>query len=107
LADLNDFQLEPNAWDVVVSVFSQPESPIRQRLNAQLPKSLRIGGALIHESKVSAEDNASGKYPGVEILQGEIAPLHVSFAHQGVRTLAEGSYHTGSHTTAQILAFRI
>ena len=107
LADLNDFQLEPNAWDVVVSVFSQPESPIRQRLNAQLPKSLRVGGALIHESKVSAEDNASGKYPGVEILQGEIAPLHVSFAHQGVRTLAEGSYHTGSHTTAQILAFRI
>ena len=70
LADLNEFQLELNAWHVVVSVFSQPESPIRQRLNAQLPKSLRVGGALIHESKVSAEDNASGKYPGVEILQG-------------------------------------
>ena len=107
LANLSDFQLEPDTWDVVVSVFSQPESPIRQRLNAQLTRSLKIGGALIHESKVSEDDDASGKYPGVALLQREIAPLHVSFAHQGARVLAEGSYHVGSHTTAQILAFRV
>jgi SAM-dependent methyltransferase len=107
LADLNDFHLEPNAWDVVVSVFSQPESSIRQRLNSELVNSLKIGGALIHESKVSEDDDASGKYPGVALLLREIAPLHVSFAHQGARVLAEGSYHVGSHTTAQILAFRV
>jgi SAM-dependent methyltransferase len=107
LADLNDLQLEPNTWDVVVSVFSQPESPIRQRLNAQLASSLKMGGALIHESKVSEDEDASGKYPGIALLQREIAPLHVSFAHQGSRILAEGSYHVGSHTTAQILAFSV
>jgi SAM-dependent methyltransferase len=107
LADLNNLNLKPDTWDVVVSVFSQPESSIRQRLNAQLASSLKIGGALIHESKVAEEDDASGKYPGVAVLQREIAPMHISFAHQGARILSEGSYHVGSHTTAQILAFRV
>lgn len=107
LADLNDLNLEPDTWDVVVSVFSQPESPIRQRLHAQLACSLKIGGALILESKVAEEEDASGKYPGVAVLQQELAPLHISFAHQGPRILSEGTYHVGSHTTAQILAFRV
>lgn len=107
LADLNSLNLAPDTWDVVVSVFSQPESSIRQRLNAQLASSLKIGGALILESKVAEEEDASGKYPGVAVLQQEIAPLHISFAHQGARILSEGTYHVGSHTTAQILAFRV
>ncbi len=106
LMDLQDLNLEPENWDLVVSIFSQPDAPIRQRLNAQLASSLKPGGAFILESKVSEDDTAAGKYPGAAILINEIAPLQVTFSNQGARDLSEGTYHVGSHTTAQLLAFR-
>ena len=105
VADLKDFQLEENAWDLIVSVFSQPDVAVRQRLYAQLSASLRCGGAFILESKVSAEQAAS-RYPGLAARQQEIKPLQARFSCQDTRELCEGSYHVGLHTTAQILAFK-
>jgi SAM-dependent methyltransferase len=106
LADLKDFELEPNAWDLVVSVFAQPDANVRQRLYAQLGQSLNPGGAFILESKVSGEDTGANRYPGVDTLVQDIQPLKVTFSRQGERELNEGSYHVGLHTTAQILAFK-
>ena len=106
LADLKDFELEPNAWDLVVSVFAQPDANVRQRLYAQLGQSLNPGGAFILESKVSGEDTGVNRYPGVDTLVQDIQPLKVAFSKQGERELNEGSYHVGLHTTAQILAFK-
>jgi SAM-dependent methyltransferase len=106
VADLKDFQLADQAWDLVVSVFAQPDVPVRQRLYAQLGKSLRTGGAFILESKVSEADSPSNRYPGVARLCEEIQALNVAFSKQGERELREGSYHVGLHTTAQILAFK-
>lgn len=104
VADLKDFELEGNAWDLVVSVFSQPDVAVRQRLYAQLNSSLTLGGAFILESKVSGEN--SDRYPGLASLQQGIQPLQVTFSQQATRELNEGSYHVGMHTTAQILAFK-
>ena len=106
LADLKDFELQSNAWDVVVSIFAQPEVVVRQRLYGQLHNALRKGGAFILESKVSEDDSEASRYPSVTSLCQEIRPLQVSFSHQGARELREGSYHVGLHTTAQILAFK-
>ena len=105
VADLKDFELEDNAWDLVVSVFAQPDAAVRQRLYAQLSSSLRSGGAFILESKVTEEDSNTNRYPGVKTLCQDIFPLRVAFSNQGERELKEGSYHLGMHTTAQILAF--
>jgi len=105
--DLHDLNLAPDSWDLVVSIFSQPDAPIRQRLNQQLSRTLKSGGAFIHESKVAEGASSADKYPGVLILQNEVSPLHISFAHEGARELSEGTYHVGSHTTAQILAFQV
>jgi SAM-dependent methyltransferase len=105
VADLKEFQLENNAWDLVVSVFAQPDAAIRQRLYAQLGQSLTSGGAFILESKVSEADS-SNRYPGVATLSADIKPLQIAFSQQGERELNEGSYHVGMHTTAQILAFK-
>ena len=106
VADLKDFELADHAWDLVVSVFAQPDVPVRQRLYAQLGKSLTTGGAFILESKVSEADSASNRYPGAATLCEEIRPLTTAFSQQGERELREGSYHVGLHTTAQILAFK-
>ena len=106
VADMKDFVLENNAWDLVVSVFAQPDADIRQRLYAQLGQSLKAGGAFILESKVNGESTAVNRYPGVDTLIQDIQPLKVAFSKQGERELNEGSYHVGLHTTAQILAFK-
>lgn len=106
VADMKDFVLANNAWDLVVSVFAQPDADIRRRLYAQLGLSLKPGGAFILESKVSNEDSTASRYPGLETLVRDIQPLKVAFSKQGERELNEGSYHVGLHTTAQILAFK-
>jgi SAM-dependent methyltransferase len=106
LADLKDFHFKDEAWDVVVSVFAQPDAIVRQRLYGQLNSALTKGGAFILESKVSDGERVANRYPGVATLCQEIRPLQVSFSHEGVRELQEGSYHVGLHTTAQILAFK-
>jgi SAM-dependent methyltransferase len=106
VADLKDFELEDHAWDLVVSVFAQPEEAVRQRLYAQLEQSLKPGGAFILESKVSEDGSNANRYPSVSTLCQDILPLRVAFSHQAKRELQEGSYHVGLHTTAQILAFK-
>lgn len=106
VADMKDFVLANNAWDLVVSVFAQPDADIRRRLYAQLGQSLKPGGAFILESKVNGEGPAANRYPGLDTLVQDIQPLEVSFSNQGERELNEGSYHVGLHTTAQILAFK-
>lgn len=106
VADMKDFVLENNTWDLVVSVFAQPDADIRQRLYAQLGQSLKAGGAFILESKVTGEGPAANRYPGLATLVQDIQPLEVAFSNQGERELNEGSYHVGLHTTAQILAFK-
>jgi SAM-dependent methyltransferase len=106
VSDLKDFHLEDNAWDLVVSVFAQPEVLVRQRIYAQLGQSLKPAGAFILESKVSEDDSSASRYPGVTTLCKDILPLRVAFSKQAERELQEGRYHVGMHTTAQILAFK-
>lgn len=104
--DLNDFSFQPNAWDLVVSVFSQPNSAVRKRLYAQLATTLNPGGAFVLEAKVADDPSSENRYPGTDVLRQEIDPLQVTFAKQAWRELSEGPYHLGLHHTAQLLAVR-
>jgi len=104
VADLADFDLGNARWDLVVSIFAQPPSPVRQRLYHQLHQALRPQGRLVLESKVDVNATAADRYPGVRILCGEIAPLTISLAQEQERSLNEGNYHIGVQRTAQILA---
>lgn len=104
--DLNDFSFQPQAWDLVVSVFAQPDSTVRKRLYAQLATALKPGGAFVLEAKVVDDPSPNNRYPGTDVLIQEIGPLQVMFAKQAWRELAEGTYHLGLHHTAQLLAMR-
>ena len=107
LADLADLELPPDTWDLVVSVFAQPTSSIRQRLYAQLATTLTKGGAFVLESKSTDQTAVHDRYPNVQVLLREIAPLRAHFSDQGERYLAEGRYHLGLQNTSQILAFNL
>lgn len=103
-ADLADFDMGTQRWDLVVSIFAQPDSAVRQRLYGQLGQSLKPGGAFVLESKVDPAASAHDRYPGVNILRQEIGALRVVHALEDERVLDEGRYHQGRQRTAQILA---
>lgn len=106
LADLADFELGEQRWDLVTAIFAQPASATRQRLYRSLQQGLRPGGAFILEAKVEAQATASDRYPGAAILTQEIAPLSIALAQEQSHELNEGRYHVGLHDTVQILAFK-
>lgn len=106
LADLADFDLGEQRWDLVTAIFAQPASSTRQRLYRSLQQSLRPGGAFILEAKVEAQATANDRYPGAAILTQEIAPLSIALAREQSHELNEGRYHVGLHDTVQILAFK-
>jgi len=105
-ADLTDFDISSERWHLVLSVFSQPESAVRQRLYGQLARSLNPGGAFVLESKVGPDSSGKDRYPGVNVLRQEIGQLRVTRAREEERVLSEGRYHQGPQRTAQIWAQR-
>lgn len=105
VVDLADFDLGTARWDLVVSVFAQPPSATRQRLYRQLRQALRPHGRLVLESKVDVNATSDDRYPGAQILRGEIEPLTIALAREQERELNEGHYHVGMQRTVQILAF--
>lgn len=106
-ADLAQFELGANRWDLIVAVFAQPPAAVRRRLYAAASHALRANGRFILESKVQADAGADDRYPGVDVLGRELAPLRLEIAREGERLIAEGRYHTGSVRTAQILAVKL
>jgi SAM-dependent methyltransferase len=106
VTDLADLDLGTDQWDLVIAIFCQPESSVRQRLYGQLGHALRQRGRFISETKVESGPNASDRYPGIGLLQEELAPLKVVFAQEIERLLNEGTYHQGPHRTAQIQAVK-
>jgi SAM-dependent methyltransferase len=106
LADLADLDLGTDQWDLVIAIFCQPESTVRRRLYGQLGRALRPNGHFILETKVKVDASAADPYPGISILQAELAPLTLVFAQESERFLSEGTYHQGLHRTAQIQAVK-
>jgi SAM-dependent methyltransferase len=104
VADLADFDPGIGRWDLVLSIFAQPPSAIRQRLYRQMRRALRPQGRLVLETKVEIAATGADRYPGVRILGEELAPLTLEISREQERALREGRYHAGVQRTAQILA---
>ena len=73
-----------------------------QRLQDQPGPALRQSGHFIAETKVNYGAIAADPYPGIGLLQAELAPLQFLFAQESEPLLNEGTCHQGPHRTAQI-----
>lgn len=104
--DLADWVMEPQRWQLVVAIFSQPDSSTRQRLYGQLHQALLAGGHFVLESKVDPQAGVQDRYPGVNILKGEIAPMSILLADEQEQEMSEGRYHLGRMRTAKLLAVK-
>lgn len=110
-ADLANYDLEANRWDVIVSVFCHLPPELRRKVHGQIVGALRPGGCLILEAytprqleyKTGGPPNAA-MMMDLESLHDELGGLEFEFEQEIVREIHEGALHDGRGATVQLIA---
>lgn len=112
-ADLDDYVIEPMAWDAVVSIFCHLPPPLRRRVHGDVVGGLKPGGAFLLEAYTPAQLSfGTGGPPTLELmmdletLRRELEGLELTHAGELVRTIHEGEYHNGQGAVVQILGIK-
>lgn len=112
-ADLEDFCIEPEQWDGIISIFCHLPASLRQRVHAQIVLGLRPGGLLLLEGYTPRQlQFATGGPKDRDLLlepadlQQELAALSLQYLQELQREVIEGRLHTGLAAVVQLLARR-
>lgn len=115
VADLEEFELETEAWDCIVSIFCHLPSPLRHRVLSAVPRALRPGGCLVFEAYRAANIGRGVGGPQnpdmtveLEDVLGDVGDgdLDIVVGREVERDIHEGRYHDGTSATTQLLARR-
>jgi len=113
LADLADYPLPPQFYDLIVAIFCHLPPPVRRRVLGQVPASLKPGGMFLLEGYTPKQlEYGSGGPPDVELLlqlhelREDLAPLHFLHGEELVRDIREGKLHTGEGAVVQVIAVK-
>ncbi|WP_184204134.1 methyltransferase domain-containing protein [Armatimonas rosea] len=113
VADLAHFEIEPNAWDGIVSIFAHLPPLLRQRIHRQAVEGLRPGGAFVLEAYTPAQVGRGTGGPQqaeltmpLAMLQQELTGLSFAIAHEQERDVHEGAFHSGTSAVVQVLAYK-
>ena len=111
LADLNEYQIEPNHWDGIVSIFFPLKSEDRISLYRKVSEGLKTNGVFLLEA-YTPEQIAFGTGGGDNIefmqsrktLENELIGLDFEHLLETERVVLEGKYHTGKASVLQAIA---
>ncbi len=113
VADLAEYEIEPNSWDAMVSIYCHVAPEIRSALHCKVVAGLRRGGVLVLEAYRPEQLNyGTGGPPTVEMLmslkqlQQELRGLDFLHAVELEREVVEGLLHTGKGAVVQLLAIK-
>ena len=111
VADLGEFDLGENRWDLIVSIFAHTPPQIRARVHGSIAKALRPDGVLILEAYTPAQVGRGTGGPPVPVLtmdlerlRPELVGMNIHHALETVRPVVEGSGHTGEGAVVQVIA---
>lgn len=111
VADLADYDLGENRWDLIVSIFAHTPPPVRVRLHALIARALRPSGRLILEAYTPDQvGRGTGGPPTPEgtmnlvDLSAELTGMHFEHGVEIVRSVVEGPGHTGDGAVVQVIA---
>lgn len=111
VADLAGFSIEPDAWDVIVSIFAHMPPAARRHIHREAVRGLRPGGVLVLEAyRPEQLQYKTGGPPSAEMmmdlegLRTELAGLEFELATETVRDIHEGPLHHGPGAVVQVLA---
>jgi SAM-dependent methyltransferase len=111
VADLNEYRIEPESWDGIVSIFCHLPSARRPALHKKIVEGLKPGGVLVLEAFNPAQLNRGTGGPQNEDRLITLAELEAAFktldfkhAEELERTIYEGSLHKGVCSVVQLVA---
>ncbi|MBC8277510.1 MAG: class I SAM-dependent methyltransferase [FCB group bacterium] len=112
-ADIEQYSIEPEHWDAIVSIFFHLMPEPRRSLHQQVVGGLRPGGVFILEAYTVDQLNYKTGGPkteelmmSLEALKAELEGLDFAHGVEMERDLVEGKLHTGKGAVVQILAFK-
>ena len=112
-ADLGEYQIKPDSWDGIISIFCHVPSAIRVPLHQAVVRGLKPGGALILEAFTPRQlefktggPTAPDMLMTLASLRQELAGLRFIQAAEFDRNVVEGKFHTGQAAVVQILAVK-
>jgi SAM-dependent methyltransferase len=113
VADLADYDLGTQRWDLIVSIFAHTPPDVRRRIHAGVAVALRPGGRFVLEAYTPDQiGRGTGGPPAPELtmtlegLRDELRGLGFEVGREMVRPVIEGSGHTGDGAVVQVIARR-
>ncbi|MGD8782882.1 MAG: class I SAM-dependent methyltransferase [Thioalkalispiraceae bacterium] len=111
VSDLADYQIKPDSYAGVVSIFCHIPKPVRAKLHQSVIAGLKPGGVLLLEAYTPEQIKfGTGGPPTDELtmslkdLHQELAGLEILHAQEIERDVIEGLYHTGRGAVVQVIA---
>jgi 2-polyprenyl-3-methyl-5-hydroxy-6-metoxy-1,4-benzoquinol methylase len=111
VSDLGHFNIEPESWDTVVSIFCHLPPPLRKDVHKRVMEGLRPGGMLVLEAYTPKQlEYNTGGPPVAEMmmtadsLREEFSGLEFLHLEELDREVHEGKYHHGMAAVVQLLA---
>lgn len=113
VADLGHYILQPESYDLVVSIYAHATEDARIKLHRNIVKALRPGGMLLLEAYTpkQLEYGTGGpsdrdKLMTLDGLRVELSGLDFKLAQETERDIIEGKLHTGRGAVVQLLAVK-
>lgn len=113
-ADLGAFQIRPDYWTGIVSIFCHLPRAVRLPLYASVVQGLRVGGVLLLEAYTPAQvgrgtggPSDPGWMMSLDRLKEEFVGLDWVVAEEKEREVREGSFHTGPASVVQFVGRRV
>ena len=113
VADLANYDIEPDSWDAIVSIFAHVPPDIRVPLHKKIVHGLRTGGMLVLEAYTPEQIKLGTGGPAVaemtmslDVLQEELDGLEFVHALELERDVVEGQFHTGRGAVVQVIAVK-
>jgi SAM-dependent methyltransferase len=110
-ADLETFEILPETFEGVVSIFAHLPRAVRQKLHRSIVAGLKPGGVFLLEAYTPEQADKGTGGPSrpellmeLDTLREELEGLEVVIGRELVREVVEGRYHTGSAHVVQFLA---
>jgi SAM-dependent methyltransferase len=112
-ADLAEFEIEPGAWQGIVSIFCHLPPVVRTSLHERCLQGLAPGGVFVLEGFSPRQlEHATGGPKNLDLLMDldvvrqELPGLRFEIAREIERPVVEGKYHGGTAAVIQILAVK-
>lgn len=113
VADLADYEITPNGWDGIVSIFCHLPPAIRKALHRKVVAGLKPGGVFILEAyRPKQLTFKTGGPPETSLmmsldeLKDELAGLEFYHDAELDRNVSEGRLHTGMGAVVQLVAIK-